>query len=302
MNLLKRFQYDGSEKLSLKDWKTDDKVDFYDKNDSVEEIQKDIEKLRVMQSMLYAQDKHSVLIVFQAIDAAGKDSTISHVMSGINPQGCTVTSFKTPSDEELGHDFLWRINNHLPERGQIGIFNRSYYEEVLVTKVHPEFILGEKIPGVDSLDTVSENFWQKRYSDIRNYEKYLSRNGYTIIKFFLHLSKEEQRKRFLQRIEQKDKNWKFSEADMKERELWNDYQKAFEDAINHTATKRNPWYIIPADSKWFMRLAVSKIINERMSMLDLAYPEISKEKSEELNKIKDLLLNENNNITIKNEK
>lgn len=294
MNLEKRFGYDGKEALSLADWKTDDTAGWGDKKkaETDAEIAGDIEKLRVMQDKLYAQNKHAVLMVFQALDAAGKDSTISHVMSGINPQGCQVVSFKTPSAEDLSHDYLWRIHKNLPERGRIGIFNRSYYEEVLVTRVHPEFILSERIPGVDSPGDVGKDFWKQRYHEIRNYEKYLTNNGFTILKFFLHLSKDEQKKRFLDRIEQKEKNWKFSAADMKERALWDDYRTAFEEALGHTATEDNPWYIIPADNKWFMRLAVSRIINNRMEKLDLAYPTVSPEQMEELAKMKALLVNE----------
>jgi len=213
-------------------------------------------------------------------------------MSGVNPQGCHVVSFKSPSAEELSHDYLWRITKNLPERGQIGIFNRSYYEEVLVTKVHPEIIVNGKIPGVDSVEDVNDDFWKRRYGEIRNYEKHLSNNGYVIIKFFLHLSKDEQKKRFLKRIEEKDKNWKFSVADMKERAHWEEYQKAFEEAIINTATEKNPWYVIPADRKWFMRLAVSKIITERLEDLAVAYPTLPEEQSKELDSIKEQLLKE----------
>ena len=292
MAFKKHFQYDGSKKLNLKDWKTDDTADFNDKHEAAEEIKKEIEKLQDMQDMLYAQGKYAILIVLQAMDAAGKDSTIKHVMSGVNPQGCHVVSFKSPSAEELSHDYLWRITKNLPERGQIGIFNRSYYEEVLVTKVHPEIIVNGKIPGVDSADDVDDDFWKRRYGEIRNYEKHLSNNGYVIIKFFLHLSKDEQKKRFLKRIEEKDKNWKFSVADMKERAHWEEYQKAFEEALINTATEKNPWYVIPADRKWFMRLAVSKIITERLEDLAVAYPTLPEEQSKELDSIKEQLLKE----------
>jgi len=292
MNLEKIFRYDGKGKLSLKNWKTDDTAGFHDKEESSEEIKKDIKKLRVMQDMLYARSEHAVLIIFQALDAAGKDSTINHVMSGINPQGCNVISFKSPSAEELKHDYMWRINKKLPPRGHICIFNRSYYEEVLITKVHPEFILAEKIPGVNSIAAVNGEFWDRRYGEICDYEKYLSNNGFTIIKFFLNISKGEQKKRFLKRIEQKEKNWKFSASDMKERVLWNEYQKAFEKAIASTATEKNPWYIIPADNKWFMRLAVSKIINMRIGRLGLAYPNLSGEQVKKLDQIRKQLLSE----------
>ncbi|MCL2343720.1 MAG: polyphosphate kinase 2 family protein [Firmicutes bacterium] len=292
MDYEKQFRYDGKDKLSLKQWAPDDTADFHDKAEALGEVEQDINKLRAMQDMLYAQGRYAVLIVFQGIDAAGKDSTISHVMSGINPQGCRVVSFKTPSEEDLSHDYLWRINKNLPERGKIGIFNRSYYEEVLITKVHPEFVLSEKIPGIDSLNDIDKAFWKRRYDEIRDYEKYLSNNGFIIIKFFLHLSKGEQRKRFLKRIDQKEKNWKLSVADMKERALWDNYQTAFEEAISHTATAKVPWYIVPADNKWFTQLAVSKIVNERISQLHLSYPEVPEAQMSELAEIKAQLLNE----------
>ena len=292
MDLERYFRYDGNGKLSLKDQKTDDLAGYSDKDEAEKEIAGDIGKLRLMQDMLYAQDKHAVLIVLQALDAAGKDSTISHVMSGVNPQGCQVVSFKTPTAEDLSHDYLWRISKNLPQRGHIGIFNRSYYEEALVTRVHPGYIVSEGIPGINSPADVDRAFWKRRLAEFRAYESYLSNNGFTIIKFFLHLSKEEQRQRFLKRIEQKEKNWKFSAADIKERALWDEYQRAFEEAISHTATEENPWYIIPADRKWFTRLAVSKIINARMERLELAYPTVSAEQAKELARIREQLLNE----------
>jgi len=292
MDFAKRYQYDGAGKFSLKDCPTCDLSEFHKKSEAAGDIARNIKKLSVMQDMLYAQTKHAILIVFQALDAAGKDSTIKHVMSGINPQGCHVVSFKTPSAEELDHDYMWRINKNLPARGHIGIFNRSHYEEVLITRVHPEFVLAEKIPGIDSVNVIGKDFWEDRFEDIRNYEKYLSRNGFTIIKFFLHVSKDEQKKRFLKRINMKEKNWKLSASDMKERALWDEYQQAFEDAIAHTSTEKNPWYIVPADKKWFMRLAVSEIINERMEKLDLHYPTVPYEQVQELEQIKGKLLDE----------
>jgi len=292
MNLEKRFRYDGKEKLTLHERKTDDTSGFHNKEESEASILADIELLKEMQEKLYAQDKYAVLIVFQALDAAGKDSTISHVMSGVNPQGCQVVNFKSPSFEDLNHDYLWRVSKELPERGKIGIFNRSHYEEVLVTKVHPEFILSQKIPNIDSKKAIDKSFWQSRYKEITNYEEYLYRNGIIIIKFFLHLSKDEQKIRFLKRIEEKEKNWKFSVSDMKERSFWDEYQLAFEDAISHTATKRNPWYIIPADQKWFTRFAVSTIINERLKKLKLEYPTVSAETQFEMQRIKEQLLSE----------
>ena len=284
MNLEKRFGYDGKEALSLADWKTDDTAGWGDKKkaETDAEIAGDIEKLRVMQDKLYAQNKHAVLMVFQALDAAGKDSTISHVMSGINPQGCQVVSFKTPSAEDLSHDYLWRIHKNLPERGRIGIFNRSYYEEMLITRVHPELIINEKIPGIASVDDIKKSFWKSRYSEICNYEKYLTDNGFTILKFFLHLSKEEQKRRFLKRIELPEKNWKFSAADLHERQYWPDYIHAFEEAIAATASEHAPWYIVPADHKWFTRLVVAAAIVEAVEQLDLTYPKVSPEQKKEL--------------------
>lgn len=293
MQYEKLFAFDGQKKFVLRDWKTDETPGFAHKETAANEIRANIEQLAQMQSKLYAQDRYAILLVFQAMDAAGKDSTIAHVMSGINPQGCQVFSFKTPSAQELDHDYLWRIHACVPERGRIGIFNRSYYEEVLVTKVHPEFVLGERIPGIETLEDIGPGFWRDRYEDISNFEDYLHRNGVIILKFFLHVSKEEQKVRFLDRIERKEKHWKFSAADMKERALWDDYQNAYEQAIAHTATDRNPWYIVPADKKWFTRLAVSEIINERLQKLDLAYPTLTPAEEQALAQIKEQLLREN---------
>ena len=216
-------------------------------------LAEDIEKLSALQGKLYAQDRYSVLVIFQAMDAAGKDGTIKHVMSGINPQGCQVYSFKQPSAEELDHDYLWRINRCLPERGRIGIFNRSQYEDVLIAKVHPEIILSNKLPGVTSLEDVTPKFWKKRYRQINDYERYLTENGTIVIKFFLNVSKDEQKRRFLARLEDEAKNWKFSTSDLKERSYWDDYMKAYSDMLTHTSTEDAPWYVIPADNKWFMR-------------------------------------------------
>ena len=292
MNFEKKFRFNGQEKFKIKEWKTDETFGVAEEG-SKQALKKDIKKLKVLQDKLYASDNHGVLIIFQAMDAAGKDGTIKHVMSGINPQGCQVSSFKSPTANELDHDYLWRINAKLPERGRIGIFNRSYYEEVLVTKVHPEYVVAQKIPEIDSVKKVNQKFWEQRYEQISNYEKYLTQNGYTIIKFFLHLSKEEQKNRFLSRIDIKEKNWKFSAADIKEREHWNEYQKAFEEAIQKTSTEENPWYVIPADNKWFTRLAVSKILINRFEEMNPEYPTVSKQQVEELQKIKQILLNEN---------
>ncbi|HEY3251019.1 MAG TPA: polyphosphate kinase 2 family protein [Ignavibacteria bacterium] len=265
---------------------------FNDKEEASEMLVKDIIRLTELQDMLYADAKYSVLIVFQAMDAAGKDSTIKHVMSGINPQGCEVKSFKSPTLEELQHDFLWRINKELPRKGMITIFNRSHYEEVLVTRVHPEFILKQRIPGIDSLDKIDENFWGARFRQINHFEKYLADNGTIIIKFFLHVSKEEQKERFLQRIDKPGKNWKFSAEDVTERQYWNKYMKAYEDAITATSKEHAPWYIIPADRKWFMRAVVGDIIVSTLEQLNLSYPEVSKKVLDELNEAKKKLLSE----------
>lgn len=255
-------------------------------------LAEDIEKLSALQGKLYAQDRYSVLVIFQAMDAAGKDGTIKHVMSGINPQGCQVYSFKQPSAEELDHDYLWRINRCLPERGRIGIFNRSQYEDVLIAKVHPEIILSNKLPGVTSLEDVTPKFWKKRYRQINDYERYLTENGTIVIKFFLNVSKDEQKRRFLARLEDEAKNWKFSTSDLKERSYWDDYMKAYSDMLTHTSTEDAPWYVIPADNKWFMRYAVGRILCERMGELDLHYPEMPVEVRHKIDDFKKALLDE----------
>ena len=255
-------------------------------------LAEDIEKLSALQGKLYAQDRYSVLVIFQAMDAAGKDGTIKHVMSGINPQGCQVYSFKLPSAEELDHDYLWRINRCLPERGRIGIFNRSQYEDVLIAKVHPEIILSNKLPGVTSLEDVTPKFWKKRYRQINDYERYLTENGTIVIKFFLNVSKDEQKRRFLARLEDEAKNWKFSTSDLKERSYWDDYMKAYSDMLTHTSTEDAPWYVIPADNKWFMRYAVGRILCERMGELDLHYPEMPVEARHKIDDFKKALLDE----------
>lgn len=255
-------------------------------------LAEDIEKLSALQGKLYAQDRYSVLVIFQAMDAAGKDGTIKHVMSGINPQGCQVYSFKQPSAEELDHDYLWRINRCLPERGRIGIFNRSQYEDVLIAKVHPEIILFNKLPGVTSLEDVTPKFWKKRYRQINDYERYLTENGTIVIKFFLNVSKDEQKRRFLARLEDEAKNWKFSTSDLKERSYWDDYMKAYSDMLTHTSTEDAPWYVIPADNKWFMRYAVGRILCERMGELDLHYPEMPVEARHKIDDFKKALLDE----------
>lgn len=272
--------------ISLLDYPTDYTGEIKDKNEAKNIMKKNLEKLQALQDKLYAYDRFAVLLIFQAMDAGGKDSTIRHVMSGVDPQGCQVFSFKQPSSNELEHDFLWRTYRVLPERGRIGIFNRSYYEEVLITHVHPEYILKQRIPGIETLDDINDTFWEERYRSINEMERHLSINGTVILKFFLHLSKEEQKQRFLKRIHRDDKNWKFTMSDVKEREHWDEYQIAFEKAINHTSTDYAPWYIIPADHKWFMRTAVSEIIVRRMEALDLHYPRVTPTQKEEIEKAK----------------
>ncbi|MCX7877565.1 MAG: polyphosphate kinase 2 family protein [Ignavibacteria bacterium] len=279
-------------KVNLDKYNTSYTSVFKDKDDAEDMLQKDIKRLSELQDILYASEKYSVLIIFQAMDAAGKDGTIKHVMTGVNPQGCEVTSFKQPTPEELSHDFLWRINKALPSKGKIGIFNRSHYEEVLVVRVHPEYLLAQNIPSIKSLDDVTEDFWKIRFEVINNFEKRLYENGTVIMKFFLNVSKAEQKKRFLERIAEPEKNWKFSPNDVKERQLWDKYMKAYEDAITHTSTEYAPWYIIPADKKWFMRAAVGDIITGTLESLGLQYPKLSSEAIQKINEARDQLLNE----------
>ena len=253
-----------------------------------ETLQIGVKALATMQDILYAQDKWSVLLIFQAMDAAGKDGAIKHVMSGINPQGCQVSSFKGPSSEELDHDYLWRCQKHLPERGRIGIFNRSYYEEVLVVRVHEQILKSQKIPQ----KLITDDIWENRFEDIRNFERYLNRNGTVVIKFFLNVSKEEQKRRFIERVDNPDKNWKFSAADAKERGYWNDYMHAYEELIKNTSTKKSPWYVIPADNKSYARIAIASAIIHALDEMDLEYPKVSEEKIAELNAVKQALLDE----------
>lgn len=245
-----------------------------------------VEVLAELQDVLYAQDRWAVLVIFQAMDAAGKDGAIKHVMSGVNPQACQVYSFKAPSSEELDHDYLWRCMQCLPNRGNIGIFNRSYYEETLAVRVHPELLKKEKLPD----ELVTKRIWDERFRDIRNFENYLARNGIVIVKIFLHLSKDEQKKRFIERAETPEKNWKFSPSDMAERDYWDDYQSAYEDVIRNTATKRCPWYVVPADHKWFSRLVVAASIIDTLASLDLAYPKPDREKLNKIAEAKEALL------------
>jgi PPK2 family polyphosphate:nucleotide phosphotransferase len=248
-------------------------------------LEQGVQWLAEEQDKLYAQDRWSVLLIFQAMDAAGKDGAIKHVMSGINPQGCQVSSFKAPSSEDLDHDFLWRCVKALPERGRIGIFNRSYYEECLVVRVHEDLLARQKLPP----QLAGKSIWRERFEDISAFERYLARNGTLILKFFLHVSRDEQKKRFLERLDEPDKNWKFSTADAKERGYWNDYMKAYEDLIQHTASGHAPWYVVPADNKWFTRLIVAAAIVDEIDKLDLAYPKVNKEKRRELAAVRELL-------------
>jgi PPK2 family polyphosphate:nucleotide phosphotransferase len=247
--------------------------DSSDKPRAEEALAAGVELLSKLQDKLYAQDRWAVLIIFQAMDAAGKDGAIKHVMSGVNPQGCEVSSFKAPSAEELDHDFLWRCMKRLPERGRIGIFNRSYYEETLVVRVHPDFLAGQKLPP----DVKTKDLWKRRYQDISDFERYLSHNGILVLKFFLHVSKEEQRQRFLARIEDPAKNWKFSLNDAREREHWDAYMDAYEDTIRHTASEHAPWYVVPADNKWFTRVVVASAIITNLNALNLEYPTVDEE-------------------------
>jgi len=262
-----------------------------DKEKAKETLERSVELLAELQDELYAHDRWAVLLIFQAMDAAGKDGAIKHVLSGVNPQGCEVTSFKAPSAEELGHDFLWRCAKRLPERGRIGVFNRSYYEETLVVRVHPEYLESQKLPDLHAKKrTKDRNFWKQRFDNINNFERYLTNNGTVILKFFLHVSKEEQAQRFLARIDDPAKNWKFSMKDVKEREHWNEYMRAYEQTVQHTATKHSPWYIVPADTKWFTRLVVASAIVQRLSALDLSYPKLGKDELSELKTARQALL------------
>lgn len=271
-------------RLDLSKFKTDETGEYESKEKAKKNLKDNIKEMKKLQSKLYAEDKYSLLLIFQAMDAAGKDSTIKHVMSGLNPQGTSVVSFKQPSSEELNHDYLWRCSKNLPERGRIGIFNRSYYEEVLVVRVH-DLLSNQKIPR----ELIPEDVWKERYGQIADYEKYLYQNGTVIMKFFLHVSKEEQKRRFLRRIEKDSKNWKFSESDLKERKYWDDYQKCYQEAIEATSKKHAPWFVIPADHKWFMRLAVSSIIVETMREMPIRYPRLGKEQLARLQECKKTL-------------
>jgi PPK2 family polyphosphate:nucleotide phosphotransferase len=281
------FRVEKGRDFRLKDVDPGETLDLKseDKPRAKEALASGVEALAELQEMLYAQDKWGVLFVFQAMDAAGKDGAIKHVMSGINPQGCQVYSFKAPSSEDLDHDYLWRCMKALPERGRLGIFNRSYYEEVLVVRVHEEYLRRQKLPA----RLVGKEIWEERYEDIRNFERYLTRNGIAVCKFFLHVSKKEQKRRFLERLERPEKNWKFSAADAAEREHWKEYMEAYEEMIRNTATKYAPWYVVPADNKWFTRVVVAAAAIGTLASLDLEFPEVGKEKRKELEKIREKL-------------
>ncbi len=283
------FCIDGSARFDLATHATDAKGGL-NKDAAHKIIAANRERLRDLQEKLYAQDRWSLLLIFQGMDAAGKDSAIEHVMSGVNPQGCQVYSFKAPSPQELDHDFMWRTSLCLPERGRIGIFNRSYYEECLVVRVHPEILAKQRLPR----RLVTKNLWRERFEDITAFERYLARNGTVILKFFLHVSKEEQRQRFLERLDEPSKNWKFSMADVEERKRWNDYQNAYEDMIRHTATAIAPWYVVPADYKWFGRVVIGSTIVNTLESLRLKFPKVDKASLRQFARVRDALEHEGN--------
>jgi len=283
----KDFRVDAGDKIDLDKWPTKVDPDYKSKGQYKKLLKEHVAQLSAQQQLHYASNRHAVLLIFQAMDAAGKDGAIKHVMSGVNPQGCQVFSFKHPSAAELEHDFLWRTSRDLPERGRIGIFNRSYYEEVLIIRVHPELLAGESLvdpPGDD------REFWRQRYRSITNLERHLHANGTRIVKFFLHLSKEEQRKRFLARIDEPEKNWKFSLADIAERKFWDDYRKAYEECLGATSTSEAPWYVVPADDKENARLIVSQIVLDMFEGLDMSYPKTTAKRREELQSIREQLV------------
>ena len=288
--LAKPYRVTGKGKFRLRDFDPGDTGELRqeDKPRAKEALQTGVAALAELQSMLYAQDHWSLLLVFQAMDAAGKDGAIKHVMSGVNPQGCQVASFKAPSAEELDHDYLWRCNRNLPERGRIGIFNRSYYEEVLVLRVHRALLEKQKLPP----QRITKDIWDERYRDIRAYERYLNANGVVVRKFFLNVSRAEQKRRFLERIDNPEKNWKFSAADARERTYWDEYMKAYDDAIRETSTPESPWFVVPADNKWFTRIVVAAAVIETLDSLGLQYPSVGKERLKELAAVRKTLMKE----------
>jgi len=284
--LAKTFRVDSGKHFRLKDFDPADTGHWHSKDHAEEALVQRIGRTAELQDKLYAQDNWSLLLIFQAMDAAGKDGAIKHVMSGVNPQGCQVYSFKAPSEVELQHDFLWRTTRDLPERGHIGIFNRSYYEEVLIVRVHPEILKSQKTPP----KLVDKNIWNERFEDIRCFERHMARSGTIIRKFFLHLSKKEQKKRFLARLDEPQKNWKFSASDIHERKYWDDYQNAYEEMIRNTSTEQAPWYVVPADNKWFSRLVISTVLVDTLDSLDLSYPKVEDAKKKELEAAKKILI------------
>jgi PPK2 family polyphosphate:nucleotide phosphotransferase len=287
-----KYKIGAGKKVQLKGYVTDEKDKPITQEQAQAILKSDIDTLREIQEKLYATNRFAVLIVIQALDAAGKDSVIKHVMSGLNPQGVNVISFKSPTHQELEHDYLWRHYVALPARGMVGIFNRSHYENVLITRVHPEFILNENLPGIKTLEDIGESFWEKRFRQINHFEKTLAENGTVILKFFLHVSKKEQKKRFLERIDDPSKNWKFSVNDIKERGFWKDYRKAFEDLLGNTSTEQSPWFVVPADDKWFTRFLIANIIVSELSQLDLSFPKLTEQQKAELENAKKMLTGE----------
>jgi PPK2 family polyphosphate:nucleotide phosphotransferase len=285
---VKQFRVTDGAEFRLKDFDPAETLGLKSKEHAQETLESGVARLCDLQDKLFAQDRWAILVVLQAMDAAGKDSLIKHVMTGLNPQGCRVSSFKEPSTEELDHDFLWRATRALPERGKIGIFNRSYYEEVLVVRVHPEILSRERLPA----ELVSGKIWRERFEDIRAYERYLDRNGIIILKFFLNVSRKEQKKRFLERLDEPEKNWKFSASDVMEREHWGEYMDAYEEMIQNTSTERAPWYVVPADHKWFTRVVVAEALVHALDKLNLSYPQVDKKKRKDLKKARAVLMRE----------
>lgn len=286
--LAERYRVGNGSRFRLDDVDPDETTGIRSRKEAEQALRRGVERLAELQERLYAYDRWALLLIFQALDAAGKDSTIEHVMSGVNPQGCQVYSFKAPSAEELDHDFLWRCAKALPERGRIGIFNRSYYEEVLVVRVHPELLNAQRLPP----PLVSDSIWKQRFEDIRAFERHLGRNGVAVRKFYLHMSKKEQKKRFLKRLEEPEKNWKFQAADVKERKHWRDYMAAYEDVIRQTSTEEAPWYVVPADNKWFSRIVVADAVVDALKSLALRFPKLDARKRKELAEARALLLND----------
>ena len=285
----KRFRVEENARVRLKDWPTETKRGYSSKDDYKERLAAQVQQLEALQDVMYADNRYALLLIFQAMDAAGKDGVIKHVMSGINPQGCQVFSFKAPTSEELDHDYLWRCLRNLPERGRIGIFNRSYYEETLVVRVHPAILARQQLPP----ELVTKDIWKERFQDIRAVERFLSRNGVLVRKFFLHVSKKEQKRRFLERIDHPEKNWKFSLADVAERDHFDEYMEAYEDAIRETASEDAPWFVVPADNKWFTRLIVGAAVVDALTSLKLAYPTLGPDKLAELRAARERLTGAN---------